>query len=184
MLLVANEQTQAIWSHAFELTLTLHLRRCQLRLSLDIHNPGDTPGHATGGGEWAFSGALHSYLAVDDLAQAQLYGLGGQAEWDSLRNLAGEGAEVLTVDGEGAFDRVYAAASEPLRLIDGAHQLTISQSPSWAETVVWNPGAAMPDLPGDSYRQMLCVEAAQVLSPVTLAAGERWSGWQQFDVAM
>ena len=68
--------------------------------------------------------------------------------------------------------------------MDAAGQRTIALMAQGSHTtVVWNPGAAMPDLPDDTFRQMWCVEAAQVLSPVTVAAGERWVGWQQFDVA-
>jgi glucose-6-phosphate 1-epimerase len=48
--------------------------------------------------------------------------------------------------------------------------------------VVWNPGGGLPDLPEAHHRHMLCVEAAQVLAATTVAAGERWVGWQQFDV--
>ena len=174
MSLAADEHTLAIWPQAFELLLTLRLRPGQLRIMLEIHNPGRD--------DWAFSGALHSYQVVDDVALARLHGLGGQAEWDSLRDTTGQGAEVLAV--VGAFDRIYAATPQALKLVDGARTLKITQSPSWGQTVVWNPGAAMPDLPGQAYRQMLCVEAAQVLSPVTVAAGTRWAGWQQFDVAL
>jgi glucose-6-phosphate 1-epimerase len=153
--LAANAHTLALWPHSFELTLLLRLSAGRLQVLLDVFNPGAI--------DWAFTGALHSYLKVDDVGQARLCGLDGHFD--------------------PPFDRVYAAAPQALRLIDGAHELVVSQSPTWGHTVVWNPGAAMPDLPDDTFRQMWCVEAAQVLSPVTLAAGERWVGWQQFDVA-
>jgi glucose-6-phosphate 1-epimerase len=171
--LLADAHTRALWPHAFELCLTLRLRPGQLRIALDIHNPGVT--------DWAFSGALHSYLAVDDVDQARLLGLGGQVEWDSLLDVTGPAPAVLAF--AGAFDRVYTAAPGPLRLLDGAHAIDITQSPGWGHTVVWNPGGPMPDLPGEAHRRMLCVEAAQVLQPVAVAAGGRWHGWQQFDVA-
>ena len=171
--LEANAQTLGIWPHHFELTLVLRLQARRLRLVLEAHNPGDTA--------WAFTGALHSYLRVDDLSQARLWGLAGQAEWNSLlRDAAGHGASVIALDGP--FDRIYAAANQALRLVDGAHGLTVSQSASWANTVVWNPGGGLPDLPEAHHRHMLCVEAAQVLAATTVAAGERWVGWQQFDV--
>ena len=38
--------------------------------------------------------------------------------------------------------------------------------------------AQMADMPPDGYRQMLCVEAAAVDPPVTLAAGAAWTGIQ------
>lgn len=170
--LVDSEQTLALWPQRFELSLSVCLSPGRLRVTLEVDNPGAT--------DWAFSGALHSYLAVDDVVRARLHGLGGQAEWDSLRDVSGTGRPEVVV--AGAFDRVYAAAPQPLRLIDGAHELSVSQSTSWANTVVWNPGAALPDLPHAAHRQMLCVEAAQVWAPVVVAAGQRWSGWQQFDV--
>lgn len=167
-----SAQTLVLWPHHFELTLVLRLQARRLHLALEAHNPGDTA--------WAFTGALHSYLRVDDLSQARLWGLAGQAEWDSLRDVAGQGAPVIALDGP--FDRIYAAADQALRLVDGAHGLTVSQSASWGNTVVWNPGGGLPDLPEAHHRHMLCVEAAQVLAATTVAAGERWVGWQQFDV--
>jgi glucose-6-phosphate 1-epimerase len=73
-----------------------------------------------------------------------------------------------------------------LVLQDGAYRLEISQSPGWAHTVVWNPGrdkcAAMVDLPSDGFAHFLCVEAAQALSPITVAAAANWQGWQRFRV--
>ncbi|MDP3520066.1 MAG: D-hexose-6-phosphate mutarotase [Hydrogenophaga sp.] len=177
MHLAADAHSLALWPHPFELTLLLRLSEGRLQVLLDVFNPSET--------DWAFTGALHSYLRVDDVRQAHLCGLGGQAEWDALSDRTGRGAAAIALDGpfDHPFDRVYAAASQALRLAGGAQELTVSQSPTWGHTVVWNPGAAMPDLPDDTFRHMLCVEAAQVLSPVTVAAGERWVGWQQFDVA-
>ena len=62
----------------------------------------------------------------------------------------------------------------------------LTQSASLSETVVWNPGvercAALNDLPPDGYRHMLCVEAACINTPVMLAPGQSWSGWQALDV--
>lgn len=164
--------TLAVWPHVFELTLSVRLALGSLRIALEVHNPGSV--------DWSFSGALHTYLAVDEVTQARLQGLAGQAEWDSLRDARGQGLPALQIDGP--FDRVYTAAAEPLSLIDGGAQLRISQSRDWGHTVVWNPGSALPDMPDAGFRRMLCVEAAQVWEPITVAAGARWQGWQQFDV--
>jgi glucose-6-phosphate 1-epimerase len=127
---------------------------------------------------------LHSYLAVDEIAQARLHGLQGQPEWDALTDRRASAAAALQFEGE--FDRVYEAAPAPLVLHDGVHRLEISQSPSWAHSVVWNPGrdkcTAMADLPADGFAHFVCVEAAQVLSPITVAAAANWQGWQRFRV--
>ena len=72
------------------------------------------------------------------------------------------------------------------QLHDGAHGLQLTQSASLSNTVVWNPGGALcarlADLPPDGYRSMLCVEAAQIDRPITLAPGQQWQGWQELRV--
>jgi glucose-6-phosphate 1-epimerase len=168
-----NDRTRAWWPQAFALQLHITLRPGALRLSLNVHNPDDQP--------LAFTGALHTYLAVPDVTHAQLQGLGGQAEWDAVADTHASAADTLQFEAE--FDRVYAASTQALRLND---QLHIQQSASWANTVVWNPAQALcqslTDMPEDGWRHMLCVEAAQVDEPITVPAGGRWEGWQQLNV--
>ena len=166
---------QALWPHAADLRLTVRLTPGALRLTLGVDNRGDQP--------LAFTGALHTYLAVDDLAQVGVTGLGGQLEWDALTDTHGTAADRLAVNG--GLDRVYAAATAPLRLHDGPHALDIAQSPEWAQTVVWTPSAAqaaqLPDLAPGEHQRLLCVEAAQVFQPVAVPPGGHWQGWQQFN---
>ena len=166
--------TRAYWPQAFEARLRLDLRPGTLQLTLDVHNTDAQP--------LTFTGALHTYFAVDDIAQASLEGLQGQAEWDSVVDRHATGISPLRFETE--FDRVYEAAPEPLLLRDAAHTLAIAQSPGWAQTVVWNPGRdkVLPDLPAGGYARMLCVEAAQVMAPVQVAPGAEWQGWQRLTV--
>jgi len=168
-----NERTRAWWPQAFALQLQIALRPGALRISLKVHNTDTQP--------LAFSGALHTYLAVPDVTHAQLHGLGGQAEWDAVANTHASAADTLRFVAE--YDRVYAASPQALRLNE---HLYIQQSASWANTVVWNPAQALcqslADMPEDGWRHMLCVEAAQVYEPITLPAGGRWEGWQQLTV--
>ena len=168
-----NLQTRAWWPQAFALALHIELSPGALQLTLDVHNT-DTQ-------VLAFSGALHTYLAVPDVMQATLQGLGGQPEWDSLTDTHAQAADTLRFAAE--FDRVYEAGPQPMTLNQTLH---ISQSPSWANTVVWNPAQdlcqRLADMPDDGWRHMLCVEAAQVYTPITLPAGGRWAGWQRLQV--
>ena len=176
MTLCSSDQTRAIWPHEFELTLTLLLQPGRLRLTLAARNTGAQP--------LAFSGALHSSFACDDVAQAELTGLQGRPEWDSLTDGHASAADPLRFGAE--FDRVYSGAAAPMTLRDGAHALRISQGESWGNTVVWNPHvakcASLADMEPDGWRRMLCVEAARVFEPVTLAPGAQWQGWQQLDI--
>ena len=52
----------------------------------------------------------------------------------------------------------------------------------FSDIVVWNPGTtrgtALPDLGPGGWLRMLCVEAAQIGTPVHLEPGERWTGQQ------
>lgn len=169
--------TRALWPHGFGLRLEASLGAGSLRIALDVCNTGDTP--------WSFTGALHSYLRVDDIARVRLEGLQGARRWDAVRDRhLEEGTDALVFDAE--FDSVYAAPATPLRLVQPSGTLEIAQSATCTETVVWNPGAALAaklaDLPDDGYRQMLCVEAAAIDTPVELAPGAQWQGWQQLAV--
>lgn len=173
---VANPQTQAIWAQQFIAILRVSLAPKQLQISLRVNNTDIQPLH--------FTGALHTYFAVQDIANTQLTGLHGQAEWNAVTDQHGTAQEVLRFEGE--FDRVYQAASRALHLQDAQGTLLIEQSPSWGQTVVWNPGAAkcatLQDMPPDGYQRMLCVEAAQVYAPITIAPAALWQGWQRLSL--
>jgi glucose-6-phosphate 1-epimerase len=174
--LCADDATRTLWPQAFEATLTVKLRPGSLQVTLAVHN--------TDARSLRFTGALHTYLAVDDISAARLGGLQGQPCWDALTDRQGQASGDIPFNGE--FDRVYKAAPTALTLHDGPLSVLIAQSASFTDTVVWNPGAALcshlADMPADGFARMLCVEAAQVMSPVEVATGETWQGWQRLTV--
>lgn len=180
--LSANADTLAIWPQAFIAQLRVALTPGQLTLTLAVHNTESR-------NDLHFTGALHTYLAVDDIDLTELRGLGGSPEWDAVADVHGVADDVLYFDGE--FDRVYTrgarTAGQTLQLQDGTTTLQIEQSPSWAESVVWNPGegkcAALADMPVHGFARMLCVEAAQVVEPISIPAGGQWLGWQRLTVS-
>ena len=171
-----SEASRKFWPRAFEVLLHLELAPGRLQHRLDVRN--------TDAQDWHFTGALHTYLAVDAIAKVQLTGLHLQPEWDAVADRHGQAASHLQINAE--FDRVYAASATPLLLEDAAHQLQITQSASWANTVVWNPGqakcATLTDMIPQDFERMLCVEAAQVFEPVVVPAGQSWLGWQRLQV--
>ena len=171
--LVSGPATQRWWPQAFEAILTVALSPGHLQVTLSVRNTDTQP--------LAFTGALHTYLTADAMNTARLHGLSGQAEWDALTNIHAQAADSLRFDGE--FDRVYAAAPQALTLTDAVGDLHITQSPDWAQTVVWNPGPhnakALADMPDDAHQHMLCVEAAQVFAPIVVEPGQVWQGWQR-----
>jgi len=180
--LSTNPDTLAIWQQAFVTQLRVALTPGQLTITLTVNN---TEAKNASNSDLHFTGALHTYLAVDDIDLTELRGLGGRPEWDAVADVHGLADEVLYFDGE--FDRVYVASAQPLQLQDGSANLQIEQSPSWSESVVWNPGeskcATLTDMPAHGFARMLCVEAAQVFEPITVPAGGQWVGWQRLTVS-
>ena len=177
LVLADSEATRALWPHGFRVTLTVALTPQGLRTALDVGNTGAAP--------WSFTTALHTYLRVDEIADACLEGLQGAARWDAVRDVRHpEAAEALRFGEE--FDSVYATPAAPLRLVQPRGTVEIAQSASCTETVVWNPGPALAaklsDLPNDGWRHMLCVEAARIDEAVLLQPGAAWQGWQQLSV--
>lgn len=168
--------TRQWWDQAFEALLLIELTPGALQVELAVRN--------TDSQVLRFTGALHTYFAVSDVAQARLLGLGGSAEWNAVTDRHATAAPELRFVGE--FDRVYSAAPMGYELLDGPHALSIEQDMDWAQTVVWNPGAAkcaaLSDMPVDGWQDMLCVEAAQVYEPICIAPGDFWQGAQRLSV--
>ena len=169
-----NEQTRALWPHAFELTLTVHLTPTQLTMTLGVANTGDQ--------RFDFSGALHTYFAVSDYTAVNIRSFEGTTYWDNGTELSHRyvaNSEPLQL--AGAFDRVYFDAPDSLKLTDGPVIKHISKT-GFTDVVVWNPGAQgamdLKDMDNDEYLNMLCIEAAIVDKPKTLLAGESWQGVQ------
>ena len=169
--------THTLWSHSFELEMTVMLEAGALDLELCVSNTGDEA--------LPFTGALHTYLRVDAIDKVRLAGLDGLDYKDSqdkggkARDSAGE----LRFSGE--IDRIYFGVSHPLTLAVDGVRLGISQE-GFPDAVVWNPwekkGAALADMPPDGWRHMLCVEAAVAGTPQTVHPGEEWYGRQRLFV--
>ena len=168
----SSPTTLALWPHDFRLQLTLTLAPGRLALDVSVDNTGTAP--------LSFMLALHTYFRVADITQTRVDGLDGCASWDSLVDVHSHQHGAIHFTGE--FDRVFSAAAAPLQFTDGHKTVQVAQSASLGNTVVWNPGAAkcatLADMPLDGFVQMLCIEAAQIDTPVTLAVGARWTGGQ------
>ena len=177
--LVDTEETRALWPYPFRARLSVELGERSLSQRLSVEN--------TGTEELSFTTALHSYFAVGELSGAAVEGLAGTAyEEGSARGRAPETEGGLGISGE--LDRVYLDAPAELRLRDAANARTISlRLDGFGDVVVWNPGekgaSALPDMEGEEHRRMVCVEAARIGRPVTLAPGKRWEGGQRLEVA-
>jgi glucose-6-phosphate 1-epimerase len=174
-----SEASRAVWPHAFDARLTVRVGGARLEIELVVRNTGEQP--------LAFTGALHSYLRVADVADVAVLGLAGVRYRDQTAGGAErvDGGPALRVTGE--VDRVYLDVPGPVTVREPAGAVTCGAD-GFPDLVVWNPGpvkaAALADLEPGGHRRMLCVEAAVVGAPVRLASGERWTGRQTLhDVA-
>ncbi len=166
--------TRAHWPHAFAARLSVTIGGTALNVALDINNTGSSPFH--------FTAALHTYLAVQDIAEVQVLGLQGLHYRDTAQGgrMAREADAGLSIVGE--VDRNYFATPSSLVMQDGSRNLRIEQT-GFVDTVIWNPGAAssanFKDLAADDYQRFLCIEAATIAQPVTLPPGGQWRGSQR-----
>lgn len=167
-----DEASRAIWPQAFRLEMTVSVDAGRLDMELAVINRGEVA--------FDCAAALHTYLGVGDVRRAQLEGLMNQTYLDSVTGeTRKQWVDVVTIAQE--LDRIYWNAPDQLLLREPGRRLTIT-SQGFEDVVVWNPGpekcAALPDLPADGWLDMLCVEAAQIGTPIHLHPGEEWAGMQ------
>jgi glucose-6-phosphate 1-epimerase len=162
--LKSDEKTRAIWDQEFHAIVEIRLG-AELHVSLTSHNTGNSVFQETG--------ALHTYLAVDDVAEVAVTGLEGAA----FKTVGGResGIQQGDVRIEGEVDRIYSSVATAV-VRDGARTIHVHKHGS-ASTVVWNPGpekaAQLGDLPPTDFRRFLCVEAANTPgAEVTVAPGD------------
>ena len=168
--------TRLSWPHAFELELSVRIAGRDVQIELACENTGET--------EFAFTTALHTYLRVGDVGECSVEGLSGLHYFDNIDQTEKTQRVDLLLPG-GELDRIYYRAVEPLLLrehgISAKRQVVIRQQ-GFEDVVTWNPGAtrgvALPDMPEDGYKTMLCIEAASIARPISLEAGASWVGRQ------
>jgi glucose-6-phosphate 1-epimerase len=176
LILKSSDSTLALWPHRFRAEFIPSLTAQQLTMTLAIQNTDSAP--------FTFTTALHTYFAVSDIHKVALQGLSGVSYWDNNGSDFARDRFVQNDDQlafPDAIDRVYFSCQKPLQLIDGNERLSI-QADGFTEVVVWNPGVEatkkLDDMANEEYQNMLCVEAALIDKPVTLAPGEVWQGSQ------
>lgn len=169
-----SADTRRHWPIRFRARMHVALSASALQVGLEVRNE-DTAAVT-------FTTALHTYLRVDSLDGAVLQGLERARYLDSTR-----GDTAMPAQGEGIrfnteTDCIYPDSPDETVLHDRSGRVRVRMG-GFKDTVVWNPGASlaasMADLGPGEHEHFVCVEAATVVQPVTLATGESWLGWQQ-----
>ena len=171
--LTDSPDTRAIWPASFRATLTVRLGALSLATTLAIENTGRAP--------FLFTAALHTYLRVQDVRDAEVVGLHGSRYHESSApgEFMFDNHESLRANGE--IDRVYVDAPPRLTLREPHRDLAI-ETLNFPDVVIWNPGAekvaALKDMEPGGEQRMLCVEAAAAQTPVVLEPERRWLATQ------
>ncbi|WP_304638711.1 D-hexose-6-phosphate mutarotase [Pseudomonas sp.] len=126
-----------------------------LQICLTTTNTGNRP--------QPLSQALHTYLPVDSIHRAEVWGLEGCRYADKVTGIA-DNQQQGPVTFSGEVDRIYYDHQSPVQLHDGSdHFLQVGREGSQS-VVVWNPwikkGGRLSQYPADGYLGMVCIEAA------------------------
>lgn len=124
-----------------------------------------------------FEQCLHTYFAVENIAETSIVGLKGASYLDKVENFAKktETNEAIRISSE--MDRVYLDATGPVEIRDDAlGRVIVVEKEQSASTVVWNPwihkAQQMGDFCDDEYQRMVCVESGNVnVNKTVLAPG-------------
>lgn len=156
-------------SAAFAAELAATFTTQRLVVSLAVTNTGTAP--------FRYEEALHTYLAVADVATVTVEGMEGCRYLDKVAGVPDELVQTGPVRFDGEVDRVYRHSTDAVVIDPGwGRRLRIGKTGS-ANTVVWNPGAvkgaALADV-GPHWPGFVCVEAGNVRdAAIVLEPGEQ-----------
>ncbi len=146
-----DEGTLELFAHPFELELSFVIGK-QLRVDLKTFNSGTEP--------ISFTQALHSYFYLSDIDNAVVHGV-EETLFVDLTDESREKSETAPLRIDRVINRVYEPTDSLCEIIDKeiGRKITINKEGS-NSTTIWNPGPnnGLHDLPGDLYRQFVCVE--------------------------
>ncbi|OAY59656.1 putative glucose-6-phosphate 1-epimerase [Manihot esculenta] len=173
LILRPSEEDLKIWPHSFEFRLRVSLSADgNLTLLSRIRNINSKP--------FSFSIAYHTYFAISDISEVRVEGLETLDYLDNLcqRERFTEQGDTLTFESE--VDRVYLSSSD-VAVFDHERKRTfLIRKEGLPDVVVWNPwekkSKSMVDFGDEEYKQMLCIDGAEIEKPITLKPGEEWTG--------
>jgi glucose-6-phosphate 1-epimerase len=175
LVLTDDHRTRELWPYHFRTELTVTIDEKSLQVKLDAFNTGDEL--------FSFTAGLHTYIAVADIRETAIRGLTGKWYLDKTQggNETKDEAKKLVISDE--TDRVYHKAPKKIEVEDRGNDRRIEiRAAGFKDAVVWNPWAekvtGFIGLDAEDYLRMVCIEAAQIGSPVELKPGTSWSGSQ------
>lgn len=157
----ADEATQKIWPHSFELAIEILIGQT-LTVALITSNTGENTFQVTQ--------AFHSYFTVGDINQVKVLGLEETTYLDKVDD-GKEKKQSGAITFSSETDRIYTDVKPELIVEDSALNRRIRISTTGNKTaIVWNPGedisVKMADLAAQDYLKFVCVETANAADDV------------------
>ncbi|XP_044491769.1 putative glucose-6-phosphate 1-epimerase isoform X2 [Mangifera indica] len=174
LLLKPSEEDLKCWPYSFEFRLRVLLGvDGDLILISRVRNVNSKP--------LTFSFAYHTYLLVSDISEVRIEGLETVDYLDNLRQRERFTEQGDAVTFESEVDRVYLHCPNVIAVLDHEKKRTyVIRKEGLPDVVVWNPwerkSKSMADLADEEYKQMVCVDGAAIVKPITLKPGEEWTG--------
>jgi glucose-6-phosphate 1-epimerase len=175
LVLTDDHRTREQFPYHFRTELSVTIDDKSLTVKLDAFNTGDEL--------FTFTSALHTYVAVADIRESAIRGLTGKWYLDKTQggNETKDEAKKLVISDE--TDRVYLKAPKKIEIEDRGNDRRIEiRAAGFKDAVVWNPWVekvtGFIGLAPEDYLRMVCVEAAQIGTPVELKPAASWSGSQ------
>jgi len=164
MTLTHNEQTLKLWPHEFKLVCQFELGDT-IAVELTSQNLSPSP--------MAISQALHTYLPTQNIHKTRVLGAGNGQYIDALDNWQLK-KQVGAIGFNQEVDRIYLGDNQYQILTPNKQFSLCSNSHS---SIVWNPwinkSKRLSGFPQQGYKNMLCIESANVLSDhLKLAPGK------------
>lgn len=153
-----NDEIDTYWPHPCSARLRYDISDT-LNITLETRNTGYSPFNLTQ--------AFHTYFHVGDISKVRVEGLENCKFIDTLtNNTTHTEKHPITINQE--IDRIYQEQNEIISIIDESlNRKILIQGSGITSVIVWNPWIAKSERLGDmgpegSFRQMLCVETANV----------------------
>ena len=159
LIITASDTTRKFWPHDFRLEHRITVGS-ELKLELITRN--------TGPRSFKIEEALHTYFRVGDVEKASVSGLDGTVYFDNINNNT-ENTQHGDLTMASPTDNAYIDTHTTLAVTDPVlKRKLITEKTNSATTITWNPwqqgAASLSDLGDDEWREMICVEASNILS--------------------
>jgi glucose-6-phosphate 1-epimerase len=148
-----------LWPYSTQLSYRIEIGE-RLSASLLVKNTGDQV--------FAFSGALHSYIAVNHIDSVSIQGFDQVPYIDALDDWQLK-TQHDTIEFTAELDRIYHTSCGPAVVSDANRKVTVASTGS-NSTVIWNPwidkSQQLSQFQDAEYQRMLCIETANVMDDV------------------